>query len=201
MILKKILLKLIKNRFSYLLFTLLYENYHQERTKALRKKYDIPESFHFNGENITFYGDGKIICGENSYIGWYSSVQSGDGYYVKIGEHTSIAPNVRMYTNSAEADQDMALKGTSDFVDKCGNIEIGDNVWIGANTFILSGMKIGNNVVVGANSVVTRSLPDNTICGGSPAKILKFKSYISSNDKANIIRTHCNVLHKKLLDD
>ena len=48
-----------------------------------------------------------------------------------------------------------------------------DNVWIGASCTILKGVTIGQNSVVGSGSIVTTSLPPDTICGGNPCKVLK----------------------------
>ena len=43
-----------------------------------------------------------------------------------------------------------------------GEIEIGDNTWVGAGTIILLGTRIGRNCVIGAGSVVKGDVPDNT---------------------------------------
>ncbi len=51
-------------------------------------------------------------------------------------------------------------------------IEIGNNVFIGANSTILPNVHIGNNVFIGAGSVVTKDVPDNTVVGGNPAKVI-----------------------------
>lgn len=51
---------------------------------------------------------------------------------------------------------------------------IGDNVEIGAHSIIIGDIKIGNNVIIGAGSIVTKSLPDNSIAFGNPINI-KFK--------------------------
>lgn len=53
--------------------------------------------------------------------------------------------------------------------------QIGDNVVIGAGAKILGDVKIGNNVTIGANAVVTKDIPDNCVCAGIPAQIIKFK--------------------------
>lgn len=53
-----------------------------------------------------------------------------------------------------------------------GVIKVGDNVMIGAKTMILPDVKIGNNVVIAAGSVVTKDIPDNSIVGGVPAKVI-----------------------------
>ena len=50
---------------------------------------------------------------------------------------------------------------------------IGDNVTVGANVVIIGGIKIGNNVVIGAGAVVTKSIPDDCVVVGNPARIIK----------------------------
>jgi acetyltransferase-like isoleucine patch superfamily enzyme len=56
---------------------------------------------------------------------------------------------------------------------KVGHIHIKKNAWIGANATILQGVTIGENAVVAAGAVVSKDVPDNTIVGGIPAKIIK----------------------------
>ncbi|MDN3667985.1 sugar O-acetyltransferase [Echinicola jeungdonensis] len=52
-------------------------------------------------------------------------------------------------------------------------IHIKRNAWIGASATILQGVTIGENSVVAAGSIVSQDVPDNTIVGGAPAKIIK----------------------------
>lgn len=58
------------------------------------------------------------------------------------------------------------------FEENIGKIEIFDNVFIGANAVILSGVSIGPNVVVGAGAVVVKDVPPNSVVGGVPAKVI-----------------------------
>lgn len=53
------------------------------------------------------------------------------------------------------------------------DINIEDNCFIGAHSFILKGVSLGTHCVVGANSVVTKSFPANSVIAGNPAKLLK----------------------------
>lgn len=53
-----------------------------------------------------------------------------------------------------------------------GPVRIGDNVWLGANVVVTSGVTIGRRAVIGANSVVTTDIPAFAIAAGAPAKVL-----------------------------
>lgn len=55
-------------------------------------------------------------------------------------------------------------------------VEIGDDVWIGANCTILPGVVVGEGSIVAAGSVVTRDVPPFTYVGGVPAKVIKERS-------------------------
>lgn len=90
-----------------------------------------------------------------------------------VRNNVTIGKNCVIYQNVT-----LGKKGTFYLDD--GNINdypnIGDNVIIYAGAMIIGNVKIGNNVIVGANSVVTIDVPDNSIVGGIPAKILKKRS-------------------------
>lgn len=156
------------------LFNSLETNNSIRKIDYFKKKYKIASTFRFNGKNIKFYGDGEIICKENSYIGDYSTIQSAENYSVVIGNNCSISHNVRIYTSSNEANQNMNV--INDKVKVFGNVIIGNGVWIGANVFINPSITIGDNVIIGANSVVTKNLETNGIYGGVPAKLIRFKN-------------------------
>lgn len=66
----------------------------------------------------------------------------------------------------------MVLIGKKNPNTKCQAI-IGDNVYISTGVTILAPVRIGNNVVIGAGSVVTKDIPDNSVVGGVPARIIK----------------------------
>ena len=57
------------------------------------------------------------------------------------------------------------------------DVIIEDNVWIRAMVSILPGVTIGKNSIIGSNSVVTKSIPENCIAVGNPAKIVKKYNY------------------------
>jgi len=59
------------------------------------------------------------------------------------------------------------------YVFGAGDIEVGNNVFIGLGAIILPGVTIGDNVIIGAGSVVTQNIPSNSVAAGTPAKVLK----------------------------
>jgi maltose O-acetyltransferase len=50
---------------------------------------------------------------------------------------------------------------------------IEDNVWLGGSAILLPGVRIGRDAVVGAGVVVSRSVPENTVVVGNPARVIK----------------------------
>lgn len=151
------------------------------RKQKLIEKYDIHPTFIFNGEKILMYGDGKIIIGENSYIGRHSSIQATQGYQVRIGKNCKIGPCFKIWTQTSNVDNDFNI---SPIKEKIGDIIIGNAVWIGANVVISPGVTVGDNSIIGANSVVTKDVPPYAIVGGVPAKIIRFKKISSfANNK------------------
>ena len=56
-----------------------------------------------------------------------------------------------------------------------GDIIIGNDVWIGAKSTIMSGVNIGNGAVIGSNSTITKDVPPYAIVVGNPGKIVKYR--------------------------
>ena len=50
---------------------------------------------------------------------------------------------------------------------------IGDEVWIGANSVVVGGIKVGNNVLIAPGSFVNFDVPDNSIVIGNPGKVIE----------------------------
>lgn len=85
---------------------------------------------------------------------------------VEIGDFSTISQNVYICNGS----HDLSLKSLPLII---GDIYIGENVFIGANAFILPGIKINDFAVIGAASVVTRDVGKYEMVGGNPAKFIK----------------------------
>ncbi|WP_221408139.1 acyltransferase [Fulvivirga imtechensis] len=146
--------------------------YNKKRYEAYYRKYKINRSFRFNGEGVQLYGNGAFIAGDSSYIGSFSTVQLADGHHVAIGNNCALSHNVRIYTTSIVPDGDWEKEKKKSY---SKSVEIGNNVWIGANAFINPGVKIGDNAIVGANAVVTKDVEKNAIVGGVPARLIRYK--------------------------
>jgi len=161
------------------------------RYRWYRSKYDLADSFEFNGPQTKFEGDGEIAIGERSYLGRNSFINSDDGYTVEIGDDCAIGHYVRFYTSSYRARQDFSDRPLDHHY---GDISIGDAVWIGVFCFISNGITIGDNTVVGANSTVTRHLPPHAICAGSPARVIRFKPYLNESDRERLYEEFSEVV-------
>ena len=125
-------------------------------------------------------------CGDNVWIvppvninvGRYSSIGEGtyanmnltmmDDCAINIGRRCLIGPNVLLCTTGHPIAPEHRGDGMYSFP-----INIGDNVWIGANTVVMPGVTIGENSVIGAGSVVTRDIPANVVAFGSPCHVYR----------------------------
>lgn len=124
-----------------------------------------------NIEHGASFGSGKgISIGDNSGIGVNANIRGP----LNIGSNVMMGPDVIILTNSHNFYRtDIPMrdqKGTK----KC--VIIGDDVWIGCRVIILPGVIIGKGVIIGAGAVVTKNIPDFSIVGGVPAKVLKFRN-------------------------
>lgn len=164
---KRILFKILNKLITW------HEFYNYE---IMRKKYNLPQDFGFNGKLIKFHGEGNLIIGKKCYVGSFTSFQLEKDFYIKIGNNCSISHNVRIYTSSKIPDY--SFEDKKSVPERKANVEIGNYVWIGANVFINPGVKIGDNSVIGANSVVTKDILPNGIYAGTPAKLIRMKKYI-----------------------
>ena len=114
-----------------------------------------------------FYTDcGKnITIGKNVFINMGCKFQDQGGIF--IGDGALIGHNVVLATlNHAKSPQDRSSMLPAP-------IHICKNVWIGANATVLPGVTIGDGAIVAAGAVVTRDIPENTIVGGVPAKVIR----------------------------
>lgn len=111
-----------------------------------------------------------IEIGNNSELGTNCIIQSN----TKIGDYVIMGPDVKIYTKNhrySDLNIPIALQG-----EVKGKVTIGNNVWLGANVIVTSGVNIGNHVIIAAGAVVTKDIPDYAIAAGIPAHIIKYRN-------------------------
>lgn len=104
---------------------------------------------------VMLFGESESL---NTSIEIEDNVMMGCGVHIYINNHKFDVPNIPLIDQGYYPDESVILK---------------NGCWIGANSIILPGVSIGVNSVVGAGSIVTKSIPDNVVAVGSPARILK----------------------------
>lgn len=96
-------------------------------------------------------------------------------WLITIGDNVTLAPRVHILAHDA------STKNYLNYT-KIGRVNIGNNVFIGAESVVLPNVNIGDNVVIGANSTVTKDIPSNTVYAGNPAKfICTIEEYLEKN--------------------
>ena len=124
------------------------------------------------GKNVNIeknaYFTPDVSIGDRSGIGIDCEINGP----VSIGNDVMMGPEVIIYTsghNFARSDITMIEQGSSEKEP----VIIGDDTWIGRRVMIMPGVTIGKGCVIGAGAVVTKDIPDYTVAGGVPAKVLK----------------------------
>ena len=111
-----------------------------------------------DGAKIRVRQDAICIIGNNVSLSSNNIITCRS--FIKIGDNVELAPNVLIYDHDHDFRADGGIKSKKFITDP---IEIGNNVWIGANTVILRGTKIGDNAIIAAGSVVKGIIPCNTV--------------------------------------
>lgn len=89
-----------------------------------------------------------------------------------VGEGVIVGPRLKVHTSNHHWQGEML---PYDDVYEVKDVEIGDNVWIGADVSIMAGVKIGEGAVVAACSCVTKDVPPMALVGGNPSRIIKYR--------------------------
>ena len=158
--------------------------------------------FGFIGDNtdvkMPFYsswGGKNVYIGDNSFINFNASfIDDGN---IFIGEKTYVGPN----TNFSTINHPLTAEERENKYLIVKDIYIEDNVWIGANSVILPGVRIGSNTVIGAGSVVTKDIPSDSVAFGNPCKVVKknIPNRITNNNNNVVVAMSCNEAWYKYL--
>jgi acetyltransferase-like isoleucine patch superfamily enzyme len=140
----------------------------------------IPRARHLERHKLSLGKDALIesVC---VVCTWHGDVILKDGASIGIG---SIVIGPVLIGDGSAISQNCFISGQSHHYEdvlinflrqgfQTEQVVIGKNVWIGANSVILPGVKIGDNSVIGAGSVIIEDVPAYSVVGGNPAKIIK----------------------------
>lgn len=108
---------------------------------------------------------------------------SSEPYLITIGNNVQVTDNVHFHPHGGGH---VARRKYPDF-DIFGKIVVEDWAYIGSGSHIMAGVTIGEGALIAAGSIVTKSVPANTVVGGNPAKpICTVEEYVEKNMKFNV---------------
>jgi virginiamycin A acetyltransferase len=125
--------------------------------------YDDFEDVHNFEKNVKYHFD---FIGDKLIIGKFCMIASGAQFILNGGNHLTQAISAYPFAIFGGAWAN-AMDGKS-YPNK-GDIQIGNDVWIGHNAVIMPGVKVGNGAIIGSYAVVTKDVAPYTIVGGNPA--------------------------------
>ena len=124
------------------------------------------DQFENNQENS------KLKIGEGTYIGEGNNIRAA-GASISIGNNCLISQQVSIIATDHGINKGQLMKSQAWI--KKGDIIIGDDVWIGCSSQILSGVTIGTGAVIAAGSLVNKDVAPYSIVAGIPAKFIKYR--------------------------
>lgn len=95
---------------------------------------------------------------------------STEPWLITLGNNVHITDGVKFITHDGGT---LLFRSMIPDLEITKPINVGDNVYIGNNVIILPGVTIGSNVIIGAGAIVTKSIPDNSVVVGVPARVIK----------------------------
>lgn len=130
---------------------------------------NIGEQAWLNAKDDRGNGQPTLRIGDGTYIGRYTQINAWRD--VVIGRKVLIADRAFI------SDADHVFAGNAPIMDQgdafIAPVHLHDGCWIGIGAVILPGVTVGRNAVVAANAVVTENVPEGTVVGGVPARIIK----------------------------
>lgn len=116
----------------------------------------------------------ELTIGSNCSFGAFNHITCANR--IKIGDSLLTGKWVTITDNShGETDKTtLGMRPQKRPITSKGPVIIGDNVWIGDKATILPGVTIGDGAVIAANAVVTENVPEFSVVGGIPAKVINY---------------------------
>lgn len=140
----------------------------KKRNELLKKMFNkIGENWYIEPPFRANWGGKNVHFGNDVYANFnLTLVDDGE---IFVGNNVMFAPNVIVATATHPVHPELRKKQAQYNLP----IYIGNNVWIGAGSIILPGVKIGDNSVIGAGSIVTKDIPANVVAVRNPCRVLR----------------------------
>jgi acetyltransferase-like isoleucine patch superfamily enzyme len=122
------------------------------------------------GDFVRIQASRKIKIGSNSFVGHNNHILGG----VIIGDYFMSGPNVCIVGGN-HGIRNINTPMAKQSIMKPKGIEIGNDVWIGANSTVIDGVTIADHCVIGAGSVLTKNTIEWGMYAGNPAKLIKIR--------------------------
>ena len=129
----------------------------------------VRDPVEFERNNVLYH---YPVNGDRLVIGKYCSIACGAKFLLNSANHTLRSLSTYPFPIFYEA-WGTPVSEVSSAWDNRGDIVIGNDVWIGYEAVILSGVHIGDGAIIGARAVVTRDVEPYTIMGGVPARPIR----------------------------
>lgn len=123
----------------------------------------------FEKNNVLYH---YPVNGDKLIIGKFCSIACGAKFLFTSANHAQASLATYPFPIFFE-EWGLDVRNITAAWDRKGDIKIGNDVWIGYEAVILSGVHIGDGAIIGARAVVTKDVPPYTIVGGVPAKPIR----------------------------
>lgn len=125
-----------------------------------------------SSEYVDLMRKNGVMIGENVNFRYpsHTLIDTTRPCLVEIGNNIDINDNFSILTH--DFGTFVFREYYHDFVNSSGKVTIGDNIVFGRNVTILKGVSIGNNCIIGSGSIVSKSIPDNSVAVGVPARVI-----------------------------
>ncbi len=121
------------------------------------------------GARLSVRAPGQLNIGDRFFVNHYAVIDCH--HQIQIGNDVMIGPHAYIGDFDHDLGSCHSPKITSATVTE--PVNIGNFVWLGANSVVLKGVTIGDGAVVAAGAVVTKNVPAMMIVGGIPARVIK----------------------------